>query len=332
MKQSFKRHGLAAALCLAAVLPGARVAQAADTASWPSRPVQLIVPFANGGSTDLVARKVADALGKEVGQTVIVENKVGAGGVIGSSYLSRQKPDGYALLLGTVSTHSIHESVMKNLPYNPRKDFTPITMIGLIPDLIVVNPEVVKVKNLQEFIALAKAKPGVLNYASGGPGTSSHLGSEYFATEAQIKMNHVPYKGSGPALIDVLGGHVDMMLDVIMTSLEPVKAGRLKALGVTSRTRSPLLPDVPTLEEQGMKDFEAIIWFAVYAPPNMPADLQEKIAGKIDTVLKRPEMVQFLQGQGIQVVAEGPKQLQEQANADADKWRAVVQKAGIEPQ
>jgi len=301
-------------------------------AAWPDKPVHLIVPFAAGGSTDLVARRVGEALGKEIGQPVVVENKAGAGGTIGASYLARQPADGYSLMIGTISTHAIHPSVFKSLPYDIFKDFTPITMVGTIPDLIVVNPEV-PAKTLGEFIALAKSKPGEITYASGGPGTSSHLGSEYFAYEAGIKLNHIPFKGSGPALIDVLGGHVDMMLDVIMTSLEPVKNGRLRALAVTSSSRSPLMPDVPTVQEAlGLKDFEAIIWFAIYGPAEMPAALQNKIASSLDKVLHAPDMEKFLLSQGIEVVGEGPGQLAKRSRLDYEKWKKVVEISGFQPQ
>lgn len=320
--------GLAAALAAAAISP---TAGAQGAAQWPTKPVHVIVPFANGGSTDLVMRRVAEELGKETGTPVVVENKVGAGGVVGTSYLSRQQPDGYNLMIGTISTHAMHPSVFKTLPYDIFKDFTPITMVGSIPDLIVVNPSV-PANSLQEYIDLAKAKPGVVTYASGGPGTSSHLGAEYFAAEAGIKLNHIPYKGSGPALVDVLGGHVDMMLDVIMTSLEPVKAGRLRALAVTSSTRSPLLPDVPTVHELGIKNFEAIIWFAIFGPSDMPKDLQSVIATKLNKVLHRPDMKEFLLKQGIEVVAAGPDQLASRMRIDHDKWKRVVEISGFEPQ
>ncbi|CAM3624893.1 ABC transporter substrate-binding protein [Bordetella sputigena] len=325
------RGKLGALLALAAMLCVTPAGAQEAAAKWPDKPVHFVVPFAVGGSTDLVMRRVADELGKETGQPMIVENRVGGGGLVGSSWLTRQKADGYTLMIGTVSTHAMHPSVFKSLPYDIFKDFTPITMIGSIPDLIVVNPAV-PAKTLQEFIALAKAKPGRITYGSGGPGTSSHLGAEYFAAEAGIKLNHIPYKGSGPALVDALGGHVDMMLDVIMTSLEPVKSGRMRALAVTSRERSPLLPDVPTVSELGIKDFEAIIWFAIYGPANMPADVQQRIADRIDGVLKQPGMQAFLLQQGIQVVAAGPAQLSAQMRTDYEKWKRVVRISGFEPQ
>jgi len=222
--------------------------------------------------------------------------------------------------------------VYKSLPYDIFEDFTPITMVGTIPDLIVVHPSV-QAANLKEFVDLAKSRPGVVSYASGGQGTSSHLGSEYLAAEAGIQLNHIPFKGSGPALIDVLGGHVDMMLDVIMTSLEPVKAGRLRALAVTSAARSPLLPDVPTVREVlGVDDFEAIIWFAIFAPGNMPDALQTKVADALNKVLAAPDMQQFLLSQGIEAAGDGPAALAKQSRVDYEKWKKVVADSGFQPQ
>lgn len=323
------RRTLAQCALAVTMLSGVATVAAAD--AWPSKPIHLIVPYANGGSTDLVARQVANELGKRLNQTVVVENKAGASGVIGTGYVARQPADGYTLLMGTVSTHAIAPSVTANLPYDIVRDFTPITTIGTIPDLIVVNPSV-KANTLTEFIALAKSKPGEVSYASAGPGTSSHLGAAYFAAEAGVKMNHISYRGSGPALIDVLGGHVDMMLDVVMTSLEPLKAGKLRALAVTSRTRSPLLPNVPTVAESGLPNFEALIWFAILAPANMPADLQKKIADNLDAVLADSTMKKFLLSQGIEASGTGSAALAETIKDDTAKWQRVSNIAGITPQ
>ncbi|WP_132579652.1 Bug family tripartite tricarboxylate transporter substrate binding protein [Paralcaligenes ureilyticus] len=312
------------------VLPLAGAASATD--SWPGgKPIHLIVPYANGGSTDLVARQIGNALGKRLNQTIVVENKAGASGMIGTSYVARQPPDGYTLMIGTVSSHAIAPSVTANLPYDVSKDFTPITTIGTIPDLIVVNPTV-PANTLADFIKLAKSRPGKISYASAGPGTSSNLGAAYFAAEAGISLNGIPYRGSGPALIDVLGGHVDMMLDVIMTSLAPLKAGKLKALAVTSKTRSPLLPNVPTVAESGLPNFEAIIWFAILAPAHMPEALQTRIADNLDAVLAAPDMKQFLLSQGIEAVGTGPAPLAQTIKADTEKWRRIAQIANIKPQ
>lgn len=305
------------------------IAQAADT--WPSKPVDLIVPYANGGSTDLVARQLAERVSKKIGGNVIVENRDGASGVIGASYVHRQPADGYTLLLGTVTSHAIAPSVMAKLPYDIVKGFTPITTIGTIPDLIVVNADL-GVNTLQDLIGLAKSKPGEITYGSAGAGSSSHLGAAYFAAEAGIDLNHVPYRGSGPALIDVLGGHIDMMLDVVMTSLEPVKAGRLKALAVTSPTRSPLLPDVPTVQESGIPGFEAMIWFAIFAPPNMDRALQARIAQAFDEVIQDPGTKAMLLRQGITAVGTGPEALARTVKDDMVKWGNVARKAGVHPQ
>ncbi len=319
-------------MCIGIVMAAASSdAMAQNVDAWPEKAVHIVVPFASGGSTDLVARQIATELSKRIGQPVIVENKAGAGGTIGSAYVAKQPPDGYTLLMGTVSTHAIAPSVFANLPYDIVNDFTPLTLVGTIPDLIVVNAQV-PVKNLGEFIVLAKAKPGALTYASGGNGTSSHLGSAYFATEAGISMNHIPYKGSGPALVDVLGGHVDMMLDVVMTSLEPLKNGKIRALAVTSLTRSPLLPEVPTVSESGLTGFEAIIWFGILAPGKMPVALRNKIANAIDSVINDPEMKKFLLRQGIEASGTGPEKFEARIAADISKWGGVAKVANIKPE
>lgn len=315
----------------AVVAAGAVPAFAQDASRWPDKPVHLIVPFASGGSTDLITRQIANDLAKRIGQPVIVENKAGASATIGTGYVARQPPDGYTLMMGSVSTHAMAPSVFAKLPYDIVRDFTPITLVGSIPDLIVVGPQF-PANNLTEFIALAKARPGKITYATAGNGTSSHLGSAYFAAEAGIEMNQVPYKGSGPALLDVLGGHVDMMLDVIMTSLEPYKAGRLKALAVTAPRRSPLLPDVPSTREFGLVDFEASIWFAILGPANMAPALQQRIADEINAVLNSQEMRAFLLKQGMEVAATGPGPLAELIRTDTEKWARVVKFAGIRPE
>jgi len=298
---------------------------------WPEKPVHLIVPFASGGSTDLIARQIALELSRRIGQPVIVENKAGASAMIGSGYVAKQPGDGYTLMMGTVSTHAMAPSVFSKVPYDIVRDFTPITIVGTIPDLIVVGPQF-PANNLAEFIAMAKANPGKITYATAGNGTSSHLGSAYFAAEAGIDMNQVPYKGSGPALLDVMGGHVDMMLDVIMTSLEPYKAGRIKALAVTAPRRSPLLPDVPSTREFGLNDFEASIWFAILGPAGIPAALQNRIAGEINAVLNAPDMRAFLLKQGMEVEASGPGPLAALIQSDTAKWARVVKFAGIQPE
>lgn len=325
------KHCLSICASLLFMLVTHPVAMAQDVSKWPEKPVHLIVPFASGGSTDLIARQIATELSKTLGQPFIVENKAGASGVIGSGFVAKQPADGYTLLMGSVSTHAMAPSVFSSLPYDIVKDFTPITLVGTIPDVIVVGPKI-SAKNLNEFIALAKSKPGTMTYATAGNGTSSHLGSAYFAAEANINMNQVPYKGSGPALLDVLGGHVDMMLDVIMTSVEPLKAGKLRALAVTSLNRSSLLPDVPTVNELGIKGFEAIIWFGILAPGNMPAALQNKIANAFDQVINSPTIKTYLLKQGVEVAGTGPAAFAQRIKSDTEKWAGVVKQSGIRPE
>ena len=282
-------------LTLLASLALAFAAAAADAQDkYPSKVVRLIVPFAAGGSTDIVARALGQELSKLIGQPVIVENKPGAGGTIGSDYVAKSPPDGYTLLLGTVSTHAAAMSLYEKLPYDPLRDFTPITEIATIPNLVVVNAASVPVQTLAELVQLAKKEPGKLTFASNGSGTSNHLATELLKTTAGIDIVHVPYKGSGPALNDLLAGHVSMMLDVVMTSYQYVKAGRLKALAVTGSTRSPLLPDVPTVAEQGFPGFEAIVWFGVLAPAKTPPAIVEYLNKQLVAAINSPSLKTLL--------------------------------------
>jgi tripartite-type tricarboxylate transporter receptor subunit TctC len=267
-------------------------------------------------------------LSKLIGQPVIVENKPGAGGTIGSDYVAKSPPDGYTLLLGTVSTHAAAMSLYEKLPYDPLRDFTPITEIATIPNLVVVNAASVPVQTLAELVQLAKKEPGKLTFASNGSGTSNHLATELLKTTAGIDIVHVPYKGSGPALNDLLAGHVSMMLDVVMTSYQYVKAGRLKALAVTGSTRSPLLPDVPTVAEQGFPGFEAIVWFGVLAPAKTPPAIVEYLNKQLVAAINSPKLKTLLESQGAQTVASTPADFTKRIGDEIVKWRKVVQVSG----
>jgi len=316
-------------LTLLASLALAFAAAAADAQDkYPSKVVRLIVPFAAGGSTDIVARALGQELSKLIGQPVIVENKPGAGGTIGSDYVAKSPPDGYTLLLGTVSTHAAAMSLYEKLPYDPLRDFTPITEIATIPNLVVVNAASVPVQTLAELVQLAKKEPGKLTFASNGSGTSNHLATELLKTTAGIDIVHVPYKGSGPALNDLLAGHVSMMLDVVMTSYQYVKAGRLKALAVTGSTRSPLLPDVPTVAEQGFPGFEAIVWFGVLAPAKTPPAIVEYLNKQLVAAINSPSLKTLLEGQGAQTVGNTTSDFAKVIGDEIVKWRKVVQVSG----
>ncbi|CAM4015803.1 tripartite tricarboxylate transporter substrate binding protein [Bordetella bronchialis] len=306
------------------------LSSASALAAWPNdKIVRMVVPFAAGGSTDLIARKLAEGLSKKLGANVIVENRPGAGGTVGTDYVARQPADGYTILMGSVSTHGSAPCIYPSLPYNATKDFTPLAVVATIPNVIVINNGKVPAQDLQSFVALAKKDPGRYTYASNGPGTSNHLASAFFTSAAGISMTHVPYRGSGPALIDLLGGQVDMMMDVIMTSYPYIKEGKLRALAVTSAQRSPMLPDVPTVAESGYPGFEAIVWFGMFAPAHLPADIATRLSQAIVAVQNGPEMKQYLESTGSQVSSVSGDAFAAMIKDDNAKWCKVVQQAKI---
>ena len=318
-------HARASVLALALLALAACAAPiAAQEAAYPTKPVRMVVPFAAGGSTDILARALAAGLGERFGSSVFVENKPGATGVVGSEFVARAAPDGYNILMGTVSSHSTAVSLYAKLPYDPLADFAPVTEIATIPNLVVVNPETVPAKTLAELIAIGNSKPNAVAYASNGPGTSNHLATELLASKTGMQMVHVPYKGSGPALQDLLAGRVGLMLDVIMTSLPQVKQGKLRALAVTSATRSSLLPDVPTVAESGFPGFEAIVWFGIFAPAKTPAPIVTKLNRELAAVLKTKKLVDMLEGQGAIILANSPAEFHARMRADIERWREVV--------
>lgn len=310
----------ALALCFSAALATAQ--------SFPTKPIHVIVPFAAGGSTDGVARAIGQRASETLGQPVIVENRAGAGGTIGSAYVAKSKADGYTLLFGSVSTSSVVGALYPKLNYDPVKSFTPIMEIASIPELMVVHPSL-PVSTLKEFIDYAKARPNKLTFASGGAGSASHLAAELFMEMTGVKMTHIPYKGSGPALQDVLGGHAQVMFDVVMTSHSHVKSGALKALGVTSNKRSPITPNVPTIAEAGVPGYEAIVWFGIVGPAGMPADITQRLHKEFADALKAPKVQDLLAGQGAEVVGSTPAVFAAKINAETVKWHKVVKDAGV---
>jgi tripartite-type tricarboxylate transporter receptor subunit TctC len=260
---------------------------------------------------------------------VIVENRAGAGGTIGSAFVAKARPDGYTLLLGTVSTNAVAGSLFAKLPYDPVKSFTPITEIASVPELLVVNPSV-PANSVKELVDYLKARPGKVAFASGGPGSASHLAAELFMSMTGTKMTHVPYKGSGPALQDTLGNHTQVMFDVVMTSHSQVKAGALKALGVTSQTRSQVMPNVPTISEAGVPGYEAIVWFGLFAPADTPADITQKLHREFTAALKAPKVQELLAGQGAVVVASSPADFSAKIAAETAKWAKVVKDGNVQ--
>ncbi len=304
-------------------------ALAAD--AYPAKAVRIVVAFAAGGSTDLLARSVAQRLNEAWKTPVIVDNRAGGGGIVGSDYVAKSAPDGYTLLLGTNTTNAVAASLYAKLPFDPQRDFAPITEIATIPQMLSVHPSI-PAKSLAELIALARARPGQLNFGTAGTGSTSHMAMELFQSVAKIKMVHVPYKGTGPAMIDLIGGHLSLMFDVIMTSLPHVQSGRLRPLALSSLNRSNLTPQLPTVAESGYPGFEAIVWFGLFAPAGAPPEVIRKVSEDTARVLSTPAMRELLASQGADVVASPPALFASRVQSEIVKWRKVIQDAGIKPE
>jgi tripartite-type tricarboxylate transporter receptor subunit TctC len=300
---------------------------AQSAANYPAKPVRLVVPFPAGGTTDILARAVAQKLSEAWGRQMIVDNRPGAGGNIGSDLVAKSAPDGYTLLMGTVGTHAINPSLYKNMPYDHVKDFAPVILVAGVPNVLVVNPSL-PVHSVPELIAYAKANPGKLNFASSGNGTSIHLSGELFKAMTGVEMTHVPYKGSAPALTDLIGGQVQLMFDNLPSSLPFIKAGKLRALAVTSGARAAALPDLPTLAESGLPGFEASSWFGVLAPAGTPRDIVAKLNGAIAGWLASPEAKEKLLAQGAIAAGGTPEDFARHIGAETSKWAKVVKASG----
>jgi tripartite-type tricarboxylate transporter receptor subunit TctC len=314
-----------AALVLALCAAGAACAQSA--ASYPNKPIKIVVPFTAAGTTDILARAVGVEMQKAWGQTVVVENRPGAGGNIGSDMVAKAAPDGYTLLVGAVSPQAINVTLYPKMPYDVMRDFVHITLIAAVPNILEVHPSV-PVTTVKELIALAKSKPGGLTYASSGSGTSIHLSAELFKTMAGVDMLHIPYKGSGPAIADLVGGQVNLMFDNLPSSIAQVKAGKLRPIAVTTLKRSPALPDVPTISESGLPGYDASSWFGMHAPAGTSRDIVNKIYGVVSKSLRTPEMIERLASQGAEAVGNTPEEFTEFLKAEIAKWAKVVKASG----
>jgi tripartite-type tricarboxylate transporter receptor subunit TctC len=321
------RASIKAMAALSGGLVLALTAPLADAQAWPSKPIKWIVPFAPGGTTDILARTVGDKLAQALGQPVIIENKPGAGGGVGAEFVARAAPDGYTIMGGTISTHAINASLYKNLPYDPVKDFVPIVLLARVPNMLVVNPDV-PAKNVGELIVLLKANPGKYTFASSGNGTSQHLSGELFKSMSGTDMQHIPYKGSPPALQDVVGGQVTMTFDNITTAWPLAKSGKLRALAVTTATRSSIAPDVPTLAESGLPGFEVGSWQGVFAPAGTPPDIVRRLNTEIVRILALPDVKEKLAGLGAELVGNSPEEFAVLVKAEVVKWADVVRKSG----
>ncbi|MGO4306664.1 MULTISPECIES: Bug family tripartite tricarboxylate transporter substrate binding protein [unclassified Cupriavidus] len=319
-------RGALALSALAAGIATTAPAYAAD--KWPSKPITWVVPFAAGGSTDIVARSIGQELSRALGQPVVVENRPGAAGAVGAGYVARAKPDGYTLFGGTISTHAINASLYKNLSYDPVKDFEPVSLVGYVPNVLMVNADL-PVKTVQELIAYAKKQPGKLSFASSGAGTSTHLAGELFADLIHVPMTHVPYKGSPQAVQDVAAGLVPFLFDQLTAGDAMIRAGRLRPLAVTSPKRSALLPNVPTMAEAGVSGFEMVSWQALYAPHGTPRAIVDRLNAEVVRALKQPAVQERLsKSLGMEVVGSSPEELAALMSKEIPRWAALVKKSG----
>ena len=305
---------------------------AAAQSGWPNKPVRIVVPFAPAGTTDILARAIAPELGKAFGQTFIIDNKPGAGGNLGADAIAKSAPDGYNLLMGTVGTHAINASLYPKMPFDPVKDFAPIVLVAGVPNVLVMNPakaEAYGIKNVADLIRYAKANPGKLNMASSGNGTSIHLSGELFKSMTGTFMLHFPYRGSGPALLDLMGGTMDLMFDNLPSALPQIKSGKLKALAVTSAQRSAALPELPTIAEAGpVKGFDASSWFGLFAPAGTPADIVNRIQQETAKSLQSPLVKDRLLAQGAIPGGQPPAEFVKFIAAESKKWALVVKASG----
>jgi tripartite-type tricarboxylate transporter receptor subunit TctC len=297
-------------------------------AAYPERPIRLIAPFAPGGNIDITARTIAPGLTEQLGQSVVVENRGGAGGRIGTEVAAKSAPDGYTMLLGSSGSLTVNPAFSATQSYDPLKDFAPTSMVSIVPLLLVVHPSL-PVTNAREFIALAKAKPGSVMMASAGTGSNTHLTGELFQVIVGVKLTHVPYKGSGPALIDLMGGQTHCIFDQVSTSAPYVQAGKLRAIAVAAIKRSPLLANVPTMEESGVRGFEASTYTGVFLPSATPRDVVNRVYAALLKVLDQPATRDAFHRLGAEVIKSTPEELTRRLSGDLAKWKKVQQQTGI---
>ena len=307
------------------------VAAPAPAQSFPSRPVRFVVPFAPGGSTDTLARTMGVKLADALGQQVVVDNRTGGNGDIGRMIVARAPADGHTIVLGYIANLAIAPSLQSKMPYDPVKDYAPIIQPASSPNVLTAHPSV-QARNLKELIALAKAAPGKVNFASTGVASVGHLTGELINSLAAIKMTHVPYKGSGQAVTDILGGHVQVMFSGFSSTLHHIKSGKLRALAVTGPKRSPALADVPTIAEQGFPGVEATAWYGVLAPAGTPKPVVMRLHGELVKILKLPDVVQKLDGLGFEIVGSTPEQFGAYIKSEIKKWEKVVKASGAKPE
>ena len=312
---------------IALLLPG--IAAPVLAQDYPTHPITLVVPFAPGGSTSIVARVIGDKMSQLLGQNFVVDHRPGAGGTVGTKFVAKSEPDGYTLLLGYTGTLAIGPSLYKEVGYDPRKDFAPIGMIGSAPSVLVVHPSF-PAANVAELIAFAKANPGKVNFGSAGVGSVNHITGEYFARSAGITLVHIPYKGTGPALTDLLGGHIPMALAPIPPVHANVEAGLLRALAVTGKTRSALMPDVPTIAETGLTGFEASLYYGLVAPAGTPQPVIDRLNTALKAALASDEVKKQLNADGTEITPTSPQDYADFIDKDEKKWAELVKASGVE--
>jgi len=315
------------ALAAALLAASAAVAQASE-AQWPQRPIRLIVPFPAGASTDIIARILAQKISQQLGQQMVIENRAGASGNIGADAIAKAAPDGYTIGIATASTHAVAASLSAHLPYDPIKDFAPVAMLGSQPYVLVLHPAL-PARNLPELIALAKAKPGTLNYGSAGVASLAHLATALFASMAGIEITHVPYKSSAQSVTDMITGRLDMQFATIAPSLPNIQAGQLRALATSGKTRVAVLPEVPTVAEAGIAGYEAALWVAVVAPIATPTTIIARLNRTVNDILNSADGTEALMAQGMTAEAGAPDAVTQRIRDDIAKWRDVAAKAGI---
>jgi tripartite-type tricarboxylate transporter receptor subunit TctC len=325
MNHPTSRYFAAALLCIAAI--NGPQAEAAGPA-YPTRPIRMVVPFPPGGATDLLARILAQRLGESLGQQVVVDNRPGAGGTLGSRLMLDAQPDGYTILMGTTSTHAIGPHLYAKPPYDPARDFAAITLVSSTPTVLLIGAALPPT-SVKELIAYAKSKPGVLNYGSSGIGTQFHLSGELLKLLTGINIVHIPYKGTALVYPDMFSGQIALLFDTPSVALPFIKAGRVRALGVTSAQRAAVLPEVPTIVEAGVPGYNAELWFCLVGPAKLPAEIAARIAADTAKIVKLPDVKERLDQQGMEAVANSPAQLQKFIAAQNEQWSKVVRNAGV---
>jgi tripartite-type tricarboxylate transporter receptor subunit TctC len=321
--------GAAAAMALGATIT-MTPALAADATNWPTQPVKLIVPFAPGGTSDVLAREIAARLQVALKQTVVVDNKAGAGGVLGADSVAKAAPDGYTVLLGTIATHAINPALMPKMPYKADRDFAPVILLGKISNVLLIGPGA-QARTVKDIVAAAKAKPGDITFASAGQGTSQHLSGEVFRLMTGADLTHVPYKGSAPAIQDVMGGQVPMSFETVTVALPQIKAGKVKAVAVTSAKRSAQLPDVPTLAESGVPGFDVSSWQALYLPAGTPPAIVAKLNAEVQKIVAQPDVKAKMESLGLEYAPNTPAQFTEFQKAEQARWAKVIKDGNVKP-